>query len=575
MRPRTLGAALLTASAAFLLLVEAVSWSRSARFGPLSSTTLPCAIRLDTLSAQDRASGLREGDLVALSAMDVPSRTAGVFHYTPTQAGTAGETIGVAIERGTQTTSVPYVLRHVDPPSTFVAQLAFKLIAFGIAMLLLWRGADFASAILGGWCLALSVGLPDAWWGGLPLGARVAGGTLTAVLWTTAPFLLYLVVEAVATGVSLRERIVARIAMIAMLLPALLVNSVDATAQALRGCWILPSAPWFANAMFVASQLVIVGFFALSYARTKGLAKQRVRWVFWAFIFSRFGVLLNLLNRLTVHPVHLSGLEWATVLIFPIGCTYAILRHRIINVNFVLNRTLVYTILTTIVVGTFIVIEDGLGKMAAARGVGIAIDVGVALLLGFSFNALHKQVEGAIERALFRQKHEAANALRQLAEEAPFMENASALVRRTVSDVCTYSGATGTAVYERIDDHYEMTSASGDKGFPREVDADDLAFVRLRKSRGSLSLEEVNSALGKNGVAFALAVRGQLSGALVCRRRRDGEAYAPDEIALLAAIAHEVGAELHAIRAREQAELLNKLLSGSLDIQQVRERIKG
>jgi GAF domain-containing protein len=62
------------------------------------------------------------------------------------------------------------------------------------------------------------------------------------------------------------------------------------------------------------------------------------------------------------------------------------------------------------------------------------------------------------------------------------------------------------------------------------------------------ALLTASAAFRKNGVAFALAVRGQLSGALVCRRRRDGEAYAPDEIALLAAIAHEVGAELHAIR---------------------------
>ena len=128
-----------------------------------------------------------------------------------------------------------------------------------------------------------------------------------------------------------------------------------------------------------------------------------------------------------------------------------------------------YTILTTIVVGTFIVIEDSVGKIIAARDVGIAIDIALALLIGFSFNALHRQVQGAI----------------------------------------------------------------------------------------------------------ALAVRGQLVGALVCRRRHDGEAYAPDEVTLLANVAHEIGAELHAIRGREQAELLDKLLNGSIDVREARERIKG
>src|SRR5689334_11401249 len=115
MRARTIGAALLTTSAALLLLVEALSWSSSARFGPLSSTTLPCGIRLDN------------GDLVLLDRMDPASRTAAVFHYTPTQAGTAGETIRVAIQRGAQTKTVAFPLRQTDSVSTFVAQMAFKL----------------------------------------------------------------------------------------------------------------------------------------------------------------------------------------------------------------------------------------------------------------------------------------------------------------------------------------------------------------------------------------------------------------------------------------------------------------
>ena len=71
---------------------------------------------------------------------------------------------------------------------------------------------------------------------------------------------------------------------------------------------------------------------------------------------------------------------------------------------------------------------------------------------------------------------------------------------------------------------------------------------------------------------FPFASRGQLTGALLCLRRANGEAFAPDEVALLAGVAHEVGAELHAIRARAKAELLEGLLSGSLELGEVRAR---
>ena len=557
---RSACAAVLTIVAASVLMVEGLAWSKSARFGPLPATTLACSVRLDGLSDANRAGGLREGDVLLLPPMDVASRTAGVFHYSPTQAGTAGETIGVVVQRDGRVLTVPYVLRHGDSAVTFAMQMAFKLVLFGIALLLLWRGADRASMILGLWCIVVALGLPDAWWGNLPLGGRVAGGALTAALWTSAPFLLYLVIEAVATGASRTLRLVCRLAMAALTLPELVVNCVNSTSQALTGCWLVSIDPGLVNAAFTVSQLVIVAFFAVSYARTRGIARQRIRWVFWAFIFSRFGVLLNLVNRLSPHPLQLSGFEWATVLIFPLGSMYAILRHRIIDVNFVLTRTLVYTILTTLVVGIFIVTEDVVGRFAAGRGVGIAVDVAIALLVGFSFNALHRYIEGVIERSVFRSKHEAASGLRRLAEEASFTENAAALLQRCAKDIRHFSGASGTAIYERIAGAYQLTASAGDHVMPQTVDVDDLALVRLRKTRNEVHLSDVASALGSNGLAFGFMIRGQLVGALVCRGRANGESYAPDEIVLLGNVAHEIGAELYAIRARERTELLDRLL---------------
>jgi hypothetical protein len=522
--------------------------------------------------APQGADGLQAGDELLLPQMDASARAAAVFHYTPTQAGRAGDAIRLVVRRAGQTLQIAYPLRRDPSIFTFAAQMVFKLVLLAIALLLLWRGSDAAAMVLGAWCVAVSIALPEAWWGALPVPGRIAGGFVTALLWTVAPFLLYLVIDAVAVGVSATTRYVCRTAMVLLVFPTIIVNAIDATAQATTGCWLVSVAPWVSNAAFVASQLVIVAFFAFSYLRTHGLAKQRLRWVFWSFIFSRAGVLLNLTNRLSPHPVHLSGLEWFTVLIFPLGCTYAILRHRIINVNFVLNRTLVFTTLTTLVVGVFILIEYLLGKVAASRGIGIAIDVAVALSIGFSFNALHKYVEAAIERALFRAKHEAATSLRRLSEEAPFMENADALLHRTVNDVCAFTGASGAAVYERVDGAYRLTVHSGDPHFPEVVDVDDLAFVRLRKSGSVVWLSHLDSALGHDGVAFPLAVRGQVIGSVVCRRRSDGESYAPDEIALLTRVAHDVGSELYAIRAREQAELLDRVLAGSVEIGEARVR---
>lgn len=573
MSVRTMSATAIFLTALAIVAVEAVSWPGSARLGPLSATSLRCAVRLDTVTPADASAGLRAGDTVDLERMSVAGRAAQAFHYTPAQAGRAGDVVAVTVSRANRTLTIPYTLQHADSWPVFAAQMAFKVVLLGLACLLLFRGTDSASLLLGIWCTSVGLGLPDAWWGLLPVAGRIAGGALTALLWTCSPFVLYLVVEATAQGVSRRARIITRICMAALILPDFLVNVINATAQAVTGCSLVAVPSQIAGEAFAASQLVIIAFFALSYVRTSGLAKQRVRWVFWAFLMSRFGVLLNLLNRLAVHPVHLSGFEWVTVLVFPIGCAYAILRHRIFDVNFVLNRTLVLTILTSFVVGVFILLEEVLKAFAAGHGIGLAVETIVALVIGFSFNAMHRYLERVIARALFHKKFEAEKALRRLADEAPYMESEDALLARTVREVRDAAGARGVSIYERAGNEYRLSAQIGADHAPERVEIDDLAFVRMRKSRGAVDLAHVSSALDNDGVAFPFQLRGNLLGALICRRRPNGEAYAPDEIALLSNVAHEVGAEVSAIRARRQSEMLDGLLSGNMDVRHVRDRL--
>ncbi len=177
------------------------------------------------------------------------------------------------------------------------------------------------------------------------------------------------------------------------------------------------------------------------------------------------------------------------------------------------------------------------------------------------------------ERTLFRSKHEAAIALQQLAEGAAYMENPETLLERATSEIPRAMGARGAAIYERMDSRYKLAAATGLATLPAEIAVDDQAFVRLRKQLSQIDLSEVNSALGSDAIAFALAVRGQLTGAFICGPRLNGETFAPDEIALLRNVVHEIGAELYAIRAREKAEILNALTDGIMDLPTARLRM--
>ncbi len=573
MNARGIAIAAATLTALVLIGIEIQSWPQSARFNSTIETVGRCAVRITAVSSADYAAGLREGDELLLPQMSVPARTAVVYHYSPTQTARAGEAIALAVQRGGSRLTIPFTLRHTDSIATFIAQLGFKFFILLLGVFVLWRGRERAATVLAIWCLGVAVALPDAWWGALPITGRLFGGILTAALWTYSPLMLYLVVEMIATGVSRRAILIARSAMLVTVVPALILNTINATQQAFSGCAAVNLTPWIVNGAFSAGQLVIIAFFAVSYMRTTGLARQRVRWIFWAFLVSRFGVLLNLFNRLLVHPVHLSGAEWLTVMIFPLGCAYAILRHRIIDVNFVLNRTLIYTILTSLAVGIFILLEHLLNSAAVSREGSLAVELSVALALGLSFNVVHKRTEQFLDRTLFRSKYEAAVALQQLAEDAAYMENPETLLESATREIPRVMRVRGAAIYERVDGCYALAAATGLGALPAEVGVDDPAFVRLRKHLSQIDLSDVNSALGSDAIAFALSVRGQLTGAFICGPRINAETFAPDEIALLRNVTHEIGVELHAIRSREKAEILSALTSGMMDLPAARRRL--
>ncbi len=134
-------------------------------------------------------------------------------------------------------------------------------------------------------------------------------------------------------------------------------------------------------------------------------------------------------------------------------------------------------------------------------------------------------------------------------------------------------GSRGAAIYERVDGRYALAAATGLGALPSEVGVDDPVFVRLRKHLSQIDLSEVNSTLGNDAIAFALAVRGQLTGAFICEPRINEETFAPDEIALLRNVIHEIGVELRAIRSREKAEILGALTSGMMDLPAARLRL--
>lgn len=128
-------------------------------------------------------------------------------------------------------------------------------------------------------------------------------------------------------------------------------------------------------------------------------------------LYQRVGASLFTLSLL----VRLSGITILTLatLIFPISFVVAILRYRLWDIDFIINRTLVYGALTGTLVLLYlfgVALLQSIFRSLTGQGDQLAI---VATTLGIAalFNPLRGRIQAVIDRRFYRRRYDAARAL--------------------------------------------------------------------------------------------------------------------------------------------------------------------
>ncbi|MCW8308478.1 hypothetical protein AruPA_15670 [Acidiphilium sp. PA] len=241
---------------------------------------------------------------------------------------------------------------------------------------------------------------------------------------------------------------------------------------------------------------------------------------------------------------------------------FAVLATRLVEVRIAVNRAVVFTALMGLVVGLLALVESLIENSALHGRAGLALEVAAPLILGIAFDQLQRRIEQIVDRVFFRREHHARKTLHEFVRDAGFIEQADVLVARMVTMFSQHAGGSGAVLYETRATMFERSAQHGQR-WPDAIDGDDPALVRLRATLAPLDLQGVETALGADGLALPLALRGRLFGVLVCGPRSAGR-YAQAEMAELNQAAREVGASLFALRARANEALVERLALGQV-----------
>jgi hypothetical protein len=405
---------------------------------------------------------------------------------------------------------------HPNDSATVRLGILFLLMLLGIYVL--WRGRDTASLGLGIFFAMTPAFFLSHAYAGLPDQAIIGVLFLSTILNLLGYFGLYLMVDALAGDtLAPRLRSTARAATIGLLGAACAILIFSTYGRVFTGC------PPLLNVQIVLA--CYAGVIALCFlllwlgiARGDRADRGRLRWVFWATVVGYSGPLLNFAFIASHQPMPLHGAFNLTFGAIPIGYTYAVLRHRVIDVGFVLNRAISLTILTTAIVALFVLAESLIERLTVDHAESMLLQLGFSLGLGMLFNTAHSRLEGWLERTLFRRRYALEQSLRELGERASRFDDEEALLEEV-------AGA--------------LTS--------------QLALVDCTIGR-----DPVERSAGEERIVLHLLVHGRTYGTIELTEDPRNESLASEELALLQSLATQVAAAIAALRA-EKYELLLKV----------------
>jgi len=553
--------ALLSVFAVLLAGWNCILFSRLSGIPMTLSDITPHQARVARLHSLPMPTGLHPGDRVEFARQSTATRMDLLASLNMLNIR-QGHPLPLVVTRADGSSSrIPVSTRSLgaDPAMRSVSYLgiAWSILSCLIILITLWRGRDRAAWGILLWAMAFQVGIafdvaPTSDQLGFALDFVAQISYLVARI---GFFVMAFAIAGPALSAINRRRFVS--AFVAALLIGyayelcyvmLFVYGTVLIPPITSLLWDLPYV--------IASLLLLSGFH-----NAEPAGKPRLRWMFWSAVIIVLGILLS--NAPLLGYPYSNLVEVLAYFLGFCGLLYSVLRHRVVDMSFVINRAIVYSATLTVVIGIFILLESFLEKLALSEKESLALELAVPLIIGFSLEAIRKRLEKFSERILFRQKFRNENALRAFARQCAYIENPDHLLEQTLRELTTHANTPAAAFYWQERDSYRRIAARGTTQYPAMASIDDRAFVALRSERSETDLENLCSDLGRDGLLLPMTVRGDLLGAIMLANR-PGEHFPPDERELLAHLVHEVGSALHALHARENARFVSAVADGRL-----------
>lgn len=270
-----------------------------------------------------------------------------------------------------------------------------------------------------------------------------------------------------------------------------------------------------------------------------------------------------------------TAVHWLVALwvgfFWPLALGYAILRQRVVDVQFAVSRTLVYGTVSTVALVVVAAVHWLLGRLIEHSGLTLGLEGLAAIGLGLVLHRLTHGINGLVDRVLFRRHHQAEMRLRRVTAALPYATDERSIAEAVVVEPVRNLDLASAALFYRDSPEGPLRRVLA-HGWSEEhvatLDADALLVRYLQAEHGPLKLDDPQwlSAGVPDGAALpvlAIPVVNQhvLTAVVLYGSHANSTLPDPDEVELLHALAKAAATSHQHVRiATLTRENENKLL---------------
>jgi hypothetical protein len=160
--------------------------------------------------------------------------------------------------------------------------------------------------------------------------------------------------------------------------------------------------------VLVASPLSLI----LRFRRARYEQRQQIKWLVWAGALAAATIAIGTAGYQLLTPEVANVAILLSVLGLPVATGIGILRHRLYDVDVVINRTIVYGALTVTLaagyLGSVLLLQLLLRPVTQGSGLAVAVST---LAVAALFRPVRSRIQAGVDRRFFRRRYDAARTL--------------------------------------------------------------------------------------------------------------------------------------------------------------------